>query len=167
MQVYVKEHAYIYFAVGTNYELTSSTFTASRTEKISANAHPHEKITGYMDAASVYTYDELKERHSEDFLSYFNRTVFDIGGVYDGRTTAELIASYKEGNEEKYLEEVYYQMGRYMMIASSRDGTLPPGLQAIWNAYLIAPWTAGYWYNVNQQMHYWPVFTANLGDLYK
>lgn len=159
--------AYIYFAVGTNYELTSSTFTASRADKVSANAHPHDKVTGYMTDASVYSYDELKARHRADVLSYFNRNVFDIGGVDDGRTTSELITSYKAGTQEKYLEELYYQMGRYMMIASSREGTLPPGLQGIWNAYLIAPWTAGFWYNVNQQMNYWPIFTTNLGDLYK
>lgn len=159
--------AYIYFAVGTNYVLDSKAFTAYKANKLKGNAHPHEKISGWMTTAGTYTYDQLKSRHQEDVKSFFNRNVFDLGGADDERTTAALISSCKNGTREPYLEELYYQMGRYMMIASSREGTLPPGLQATWNAYEVAPWTAGYWYNVNQQMNYWPIFSTNLGDLYK
>lgn len=159
--------AYVIFAVGTNYVLQSSTFTNSRTEKLDKSVYPHEKVSGYIESASAKTYDELLSTHKTDFEGYFNRAVFDIGGTFDGRTTDVLIESSRGGVQEKYLEELIFQMGRYMMICSSREGTLPPGLQGIWNAYRSAPWTAGYWYNVNQQMNYWPIFTTNLGELYK
>ena len=161
--------AYVIFAVGTNYELTSDVFLNSidRKQRLAGNAHPHEKVSGYILNASEKSYEELLNAHKADHKYYFDKARIDLGGADDGRDTDALIDSYQAGNDEKYLEELYFQMGRYMMIASSREGTLPPGLQAIWNAYEIAPWTAGYWYNVNQQMNYWPVFCANLGELYK
>ena len=161
------QEAYVIFAVGTNYEMTEQVFTDSVENKLKDNPHPHEKVTGYLTDAAAKDYATLLSTHTADWEKYFNSAVFDIGGVDDGRTTPELIDSYQAGTEEKYLEELYFQMGRYMMIASSREGTLPPGLQAIWNAYDIAPWSAGYWYNVNQQMNYWPIFSTNLGELYK
>lgn len=159
--------AYILFAVGTNYALTEQVFIDPIEDKLKNNPHPHEKVTQYLDEAAAKSYETLLANHTADWQEHFDRVVLDLGGIEDGRTTPELIDSYQAGNEEKYLEELYFQMGRYMMIASSREGTLPPGLQAIWNAYDIAPWTAGYWYNVNQQMNYWPIFSANMGDLYK
>ncbi len=162
------DSAYVIIALGTNYVMESSTFTAPDREKLDPTVFPHEKVTGYINAAATKTYEELLSAHKADFESYFNRVVFDLGGVEDGRTTADLIVSYRSGVQEKYLEELTFQMGRYMLISSSRKGNLPAGLQSIWNAYGSpdTPWSGGFWYNVNQQMNYWPAFTTNLNEMY-
>ncbi len=159
---------YIVYAVGTNHILEPKTFEyIDSTKRLEGNPHPHDKVTKYLEDASKQDYDTLKSRHLADYKEFFDRNVFDIGGVEDNRTTAELIKSHKEGNEEKYLEEVYYQFGRYMLIATSRKGCLPANLQGMWNAYDVPPWTNGFWYNVNQQMNYWPAFVTNLEEMYE
>lgn len=159
--------AYVYFTVGTNYVLNSKVFIVPRLEKLAGNPHPHEKLLEIMENASKRSYDNLKNEHISDHTGYFSNFELDLGGVDDGRDTPVLIASCRDGNFEPYLEELFFQMGRYMMIATSRDGTLPSGVQGKWNAYKIPPWTCGYWYNINQQMNYWFVFSLGLGDLYK
>ncbi len=159
---------YIIMAVGTNYIMNEQAFSsAAVADRLAGNPHPHERLSAYINAASSYTYDELLSRHKADYQEYFNRNVFDIGGVEDDRATSELIASYKAGTHEKYLEELYYQFGRYMLIAASRKGNLPTNLQGMWNAYDVPPWSNGFWYNVNQQMNYWPTFVTNLAEMYE
>jgi hypothetical protein len=65
------------------------------------------------------------------------------------------------------LEELYFQYGRYLLISSSRKGTLPGNLQGLWNQYESSPWSAGYWHNINIQMNYWPAFTTNLAEMFE
>ncbi len=158
--------AYIYFTVGTNYIMDSRAFIAPRLEKLAGNPHPHEKLLEIMENASKRSYDDLKTEHISDHSEYFSNCELDIGGDDDTRDTPTLIQSYRDGSFEPYLEELFFQMGRYMMIATSREGTLPSGVQGKWNAYKIVPWTCGYWYNINQQMNYWFVFSLGLGKLY-
>jgi len=160
------DRVYIYFTVGTNYELCSRTFTAERLEKLVGNPHPRAKVVEIMENASKKTYAKLRKEHISDYHRYFSSFSLDLGGKYDDRTTPELIESYRSGKKEPYLEELFVQMGRYMMISTSRDGTLPSSMQGKWNAYKIPPWTCGYWYNINQQMNYWFVFSLGLGELY-
>lgn len=62
---------------------------------------------------------------------------------------------------------MYLQYGRYLLIASSRKGSLPDHLQGGWSQYEYAPWSGGYWYNINVQMNYWPVFSTNLAELFE
>lgn len=95
-----------------------------------------------------------------------NRVEFDIGGRYDGRTTDELLSSYKEGNDEPYLEEVYYQYGRYLLVSSSRRGTPPASLQGVWTVHDKSPWGSGFWHNINVQMNYWHAFSANIAETF-
>ena len=159
--------ATVLFTLGTNYRLEEKTFLLGREEKLSGNPLPHEELMLRMQKARELCYEELLSRHIADHSQYFSRVSLDLGKEDDGRTTPELIASCRAENEESYLEELYFQMGRYMSIATSREGTLPPGLQGKWNAYVIPPWTAGYWYNVNQQMNYWGIFSTNLAELYE
>ena len=62
---------------------------------------------------------------------------------------------------------MYLQYGRYLLIASSRKGSLPAHLQGGWSQYEYAPWSGGYWHNINVQMNYWPVFSTNLAELFE
>ena len=154
------------FSVGTNYRMDSHTFTAPDPEKLIGAPDPHDEVTACLDAAAALDYETLLARHIADHSALFDRASVDLGGLPDDRTTAALIRSVRAGQDEPYLCELAYQMGRYMTIASSRDGATPSHLQAIWNAYTIAPWTCGLWYNVNEQMNYWPTFSSNLTELF-
>lgn len=159
--------AVVYFSCATNYVMDKKAFEADVKEKTKNNPLPHETVRNAVDSAYTKGYDALKSEHIKDYGKYFSRAKLDLGGKNDSRTTGELIKSYKSGNSEPYLEELYFQMGRYMLIACSRENTLPAGLSGIWNAYEYAPWTGGFWYNINQQMNYWPAFCANLAEMYK
>lgn len=95
-----------------------------------------------------------------------NRAEFDLGGKDDGRATDELLQSYREGNAEPYLEEIYYQYGRYLLISSSRKGTPPASLQGVWTVHDKSPWGSGFWHNINIQMNYWHAFSANIAEAF-
>ena len=81
--------------------------------------------------------------------------------------TDELLADYAAGTPSRYLEALYFQFGRYLLIASSRPGTLPANLQGVWNYHDRSPWGAGYWHNINVQMNYWPAFITNLAETFE
>ena len=65
------------------------------------------------------------------------------------------------------MEELMFQFGRYLLIASSREKTLPANLQGVWSQYHTTPWTGGYWHNINVQMNYWGVMNANLAECFE
>lgn len=163
------DSAVIMIALDTNYELESDVFTKSAKEKLADKPHPHEKITERLDAAVQKGYDSIKSDHITDYKTYFDRMELDLGGTFnDTYPTDELVSKYKDGSiNRRYLEELYFQYGRYLLIASSRKGALPAHLQGAWNAYDSSPWTAGYWHNINVQMNYWPVFTTNLAEMFE
>ena len=80
--------------------------------------------------------------------------------------TDKLRAQYGSGNAaaDRQLEQLYFQYGRYLLIASSRAGSLPANLQGVWNDKATPPWNADYHVNINLQMNYWPAEVANLAE---
>lgn len=159
--------AVIFVAVGTNYRLTPEVFSRQAPEKLQGYPHPHEMVSAAMAAAIKKGYDAVKESHLADFTGYFDRVELDLGGTQPTVSMDTLKEQYRQGDKNPYLVELLYQMGRYAMLCSSREGCLPPNLQGIWNVFEIPPWTAGYWYNINIQMSYWPVFTSNLPEMFR
>jgi alpha-L-fucosidase 2 len=69
--------------------------------------------------------------------------------------------------KDQDLIALYFQYGRYLLIGSSRPGTLPANLQGIWNDRISAPWNADYHININMQMNYWPAEVTNLSELHE
>ena len=164
--------AYIVVTIGTDYELTSETFLNSTTSKPTFTTtldYAMNKVEGYMDAASAYSYDELKARHLADYTEIFGRVTLDIDCKESdfALTTDELLTQYKNGSGSSYLETLYFQYGRYLLIASSRSGALPANLQGAWNRYNHSPWSSGYWHNINVQMNYWPAFSTNIAETFE
>lgn len=159
----------IYFTCATNYRLESRVFLEpDPKKKLAPYPMPHETVEKTLADAMAQGYDALKERHLADYHALFNRASIDLGGVFQPDVeTNQLIEDLRKGIPSRYLEELYFQFGRYLLICSSRKGTLPANLQGIWNVYDVSPWTAGYWHNINVQMNYWPVFTTNLAPLFE
>ena len=154
-------------AVGTNYKMERRVFLeGDPKKKLAPYPHPHEKVTAILENAKKYSFDELLKRHTEDYISLISRAEIDLGGKIPSVPTDVLVHNYKDGKKDRYLEELYFTYGRYLLIASSRPGTYPANLQGTWNRYKSAPWSSGYWHNINVQMNYWPAFNTNLNELF-
>ncbi|MCA8963497.1 MAG: glycoside hydrolase family 95 protein [Planctomycetes bacterium] len=111
------------------------------------------------------TFEQLRERHLADHRAMFDRVALDLGG-HDRRAlpTDERLQRVRKGESDPNLLATYFQFGRYLLMGSSRPGTLPANLQGIWNEHIDAPWNADYHININLQMNYWPAEVCNLGD---
>jgi len=118
-----------------------------------------------LDAATTKTFSELLERHQKDHRELFRRVTLDLGG-HEARAlpTDERLNTVKGGGLDPDLVALYFQYGRYLLIASSREGTMPANLQGIWNEHINAPWNADYHININCQMNYWPAEVTNLAE---
>ena len=161
------DSAVIVAAIGTNYRLESRVFTEhDPKKKLAPYPHPHERVCRLLDEACARGYDALLERHKADYRSLMGRVTFEISAAGYELPTDELLARYAAGEKLGYLEMVYFQFGRHLLISSSRPGTLPANLQGVWNCYDQSPWGAGYWHNINVQMNYWPSFPANLAETF-
>ena len=130
-----------------------------------------------LNAAVQKGYNALLKEHLDDYQKLFGRVDFqltDAAGVpipIPTRQTSDLVSrsngnSYNNAssNEKRYIEMLYFQFGRYLMISSSREGSLPANLQGVWGYSLNMPWNADYHTNVNLEMNYWPVQTTNLAE---
>ena len=155
-------YADIYVVFDTSYKLCPEAFSTHK----AVGENPTEKVVARLENALKLGYKKLLERHVADFSSLMNRAELDLGGKDDGRATDELLQSYREGNAEPYLEEIYYQYGRYLLISSSRKGTPPASLQGVWTVHDKSPWGSGFWHNINIQMNYWHAFSANIAEAF-
>lgn len=157
----------ILVVAGTNYELSPEVFLNSNRIKLDPKKSPHERISRIMEAAVSLGSDELKERHLADYKNLFDRVVVNLNSRVSELPTHELLEGYQGDAKDTWLEELMFQYGRYLLIASSREQTLPSGLQGAWSAYEITPWTGGYWHNINVQMNYWGAFAVNLAETFE
>ncbi|MDO3381745.1 glycosyl hydrolase family 95 catalytic domain-containing protein [Gilvimarinus algae] len=119
-----------------------------------------------VQAAKARQVERLRERHLADYQTLMGRVELDIGQRTYDLPTAELLARYGSGNTtlDRTLEALYFQYGRYLLIASSRAGSLPANLQGVWNHSNTPPWNADYHVNINLQMNYWPALVTNLAE---
>ncbi len=114
-----------------------------------------------------YDWDKLSARHEKDFRSLMERADITLGctmyGI-DKMPFSTRLNRLKNGAQDPGLLETYFQFGRYLLISSSRPGTLPANLQGVWNDYINAPWNSDYHTNINLQMNYWPSEVTNLSE---
>ena len=76
----------------------------------------------------------------------------------------ERIARVKQGKDDPELAALYFQFGRYLLMGSSRPGTMAANLQGIWNDSMAPPWDSKYTTNINVEMNYWPAEVGNLPE---
>ena len=62
---------------------------------------------------------------------------------------------------------LYFQYGRFLLIASSRAGGQPANLQGVWNEELNPPWESKWTLNINAEMNYWPAEVCNLSECHE
>ena len=120
------------------------------------------------DAVAQRGWDAVYADHVADHQKYFNRVTLEIDGVQNNLPTNELITAYNaaSGTRNHMLEQLYYNYGRYLSIASSRGADSPANLQGIWNNTCTPPWHSDIHANINVQMNYWPVEAGNLSEMH-
>jgi len=132
--------------------------------------HPHTRITAQLEAAAKKSFDTLLSDHVRDYRTLFDRCALDLGTTDDAvrqMPTDKRLAAYKSGAKDPQLEELLFQYARYLMISSSRPGSMPANLQGLWNQTNKPPWRSDYHTDVNVQMNYWFVDAANLSECFE
>ncbi|NQT52405.1 glycoside hydrolase N-terminal domain-containing protein [bacterium] len=127
--------------------------------------NPASRNRRALATAAGRSWDELRDRHVHDHAQLFRRVDLDLAG--DSRTelpTDERLKAYKKDRQDRGLEALLFQYGRYLLIASSRPGGLPANLQGLWNNTNRPAWNCDYHLNINLQMNYWPVDSCNLSE---
>ncbi len=139
--------------------------------------HPVSQGAPYIELANNrawhtqnVSYADVRQRHIADYRQYFSRVALALSGKpqqCSSLPTDVLVKRYNSGNDEadRYLETLYFQYGRYLLISSSRTPGVPANLQGLWNPHLWAPWRGNYTININLEENYWPAFNCNLAEM--
>ena len=132
------------------------------------SADPERTCLEAIDAAATMEYDELRARHVESHRPLMRRVRLRLSDTPDREIEAlptdARLERVKAGTEDPGLIELHFQFGRYLLLGSSRPGTLPANLQGIWNESYQPAWDSKFTININLQMNYWPAEVANLSE---
>ncbi len=141
----------------TNYVLEYPNYKGRDYKNISASN---------LEKGKNYSYKNLLKTHKEDHQKYFNRVNIKLTSQLDTVPTDARIQKFKESKSDLHLVELLFQYGRYLLISSSRPGTLPANLQGIWANKIQTPWNGDYHTDVNLQMNYWMAGATNIEEMH-
>ncbi|MDQ7012454.1 MAG: glycoside hydrolase N-terminal domain-containing protein [Planctomycetota bacterium] len=133
---------------------------------------PFSPLEDDLGAACTETLEATGDRVAKSLFSrligdhgrIFKRVELDIGVDRRELPTDQRLALVRAGRADPALDALYFHYGRYLMIASSREGDMPGNLQGLWNEHMEAPWNSDYHTNINLQMNYWPAEVTNLAE---
>jgi alpha-L-fucosidase 2 len=130
------------------------------------HADPKSKCLSRLEQVRGQAYSELKSRHIEEFRGHFSRLALELGPPEStSLSTTERLEIMQKGDfKDNSLFALYFQYGRYLLLSSSRPGTLPANLQGIWNDDFDPIWGSKYTININTEMNYWPAEVCNLSE---
>ena len=112
-------------------------------------------------------YSTLRKEHVNAYRSLFDRVDLDLGrSARDEMPINERLHAFQEDQNDPSLGALYFQFGRYLLISSTRTGSLPPNLQGLWCNTINTPWNGDYHLNINFQMNHWPAEVTNLSELH-
>jgi alpha-L-fucosidase 2 len=118
--------------------------------------------------ASAKSFTKLQQRHFRDFVALFRRVDLDLGSNAEAEKlpTDERLNNF-DGTNDPSLFALYFQFGRYLLMSSSRPGSMPANLQGIWDIEPHAAWNSDYHANINIQMNYWAAESCNLSECHE
>jgi alpha-L-fucosidase 2 len=176
------------------YVAAATAFVDWRTPPDESGVHA-ARCEEWLRAAEQTGYESLLERHLADHRAKMGRVSLRLSGGEaadvpedddpagpnvsgageeravvadpDGLPTDERLTAYQAGRADPALEALYFQYGRYLLLASSRPGTQPANLQGIWNPHVQPPWFCDYTININTEMNYWPAEVCNLSECHE
>ena len=152
------------------YIVNETSFNGFDKHPVSEGASYLNDVTNDIWHTENYSYEEFYNRHLADYKSYYDRVKIRLSPNPEAfrylKTTDTLLKEYTDqGGQSRYLEELYFQFGRYLLIASSRTQNVPANLQGLWTPHLWSPWRGNYTVNINLEENYWPTFVANLAEM--
>lgn len=120
-----------------------------------------------LKLVSEKSFEQLLQAHAKEYQQYFKRVSLDITPEeLPEIPTDERVINFKQTKSDSHLVELIFQYGRYLLISSSRPGTLPANLQGIWANKIQTPWNGDYHTDVNVEMNYWPAEVTNLSEMH-
>lgn len=129
---------------------------------------PEAVLRKRLDEACSQGYETVRREHVEDYRRLFGQVTLEVEGGDDRKTQElpadRLLACGKEKGFGSAFAPLYFQYGRYLLISSSRPGSLPANLQGIWNEEMEPAWDSKYTININTQMNYWPAENCGLSE---
>jgi len=130
---------------------------------------PSIEAKANLNKALQKSFSQLKATHIKDYQSLFKRVDLNLGVDLQKvkQPTDERLKLYAPSRDDYQLQALYYQFGRYLMIASSRPGSRPTNLQGIWNDQVQPPWGSNYTTNINTEMNYWLAENTNLSECHR
>ncbi len=140
-----------------------------------SDVNPHEIVENQVNVAAKKTYDKLLTAHLEDYQPLFNRVSLSLESPLDRSKlpTDKRLIAYTNANEQGAenggdpgLEALLFHYGRYLIISSSREGSLPANLQGVWNDSKTPAWESDYHTDINVQMNYWLTGSTNLPECF-
>jgi alpha-L-fucosidase 2 len=130
-------------------------------------ADPDAKCSKYLSDLGTKSFRRLKAEHIADYQKYFKRFAINFGPSGKEDLPTDVRIREVSDNMDNSLAALYVQYGRYLMLASSREGTYPANLQGIWNDKLEPAWDSKYTVNINTEMNYWPVEPLNIAECHE
>ncbi|WP_083811540.1 glycoside hydrolase family 95 protein [Asticcacaulis biprosthecium] len=126
---------------------------------------PHRQCRERIEAAQNRAWKGVLANHTQDYQRLFKTVDLQLGDDVSQPSAASRLLDARSGIGMPLMAEAYFNLGRYLFIASSRPGSLPPNLQGLWADGFTPPWSADYHININLQMNYWPAEVCGLGEL--
>jgi alpha-L-fucosidase 2 len=117
-----------------------------------------------MEQAANQSFAELLDTHAADYGELFGRVELDLGETEAAALPTDERIRRAAELDDPALAALFFQFGRYLLIASSRPGTQPANLQGIWNQELSPPWDSKWTVNINTEMNYWPAEVTGLSE---
>ena len=146
----------IYFAAATNF-----------VDYKDVSADEALRVKEYFSTLGNKKYEKVKEDAVNDYQTYFSRVQLNLEATATSYLPTDIRMDSLQNNPDPQMAALSYQFGRFLLIASSRPGTQPANLQGIWNKDQNPMWDAKYTTNINTQMNYWPVESANLSEMHE
>jgi len=147
----------VYLTIATNYELKYPDYTGEDPDLITKSI---------LEKVEVQDYEQLKKNHISDYRNLYDRVNLEIAGnpEVEAMPTNERFEHLKRGGSDPGYKVLAFNLGRYMIISSSRPNTLPANLQGLWNTFNVAPWAGNYQSNINIQEIYWSCGPLNMAE---
>lgn len=164
LQVKGADAVIFYVTADTDYRMNfNPDFTDPKTY---VGVNPDKTTDTWMRHAMHIGWSALLSNHHADYTKLFDRVKLSLNPreTDNQLPTPDRLKNYRNGKSDFGLEELYYQYGRYLLIASSRPGSMPANLQGIWHNNVDGPWHVDYHNNINIQMNYWPAGQTNLNE---
>jgi len=155
------------------YIVNETSFNGFDKHPVNEGAPYLENVANDIWHTQNFSFDEFYERHLADYKAIYDRVKIRLSEKSDYSESSEysdytdaLLKAYTDGGgQSRYLEELYFQFGRYLLISSSRTDNVPANLQGLWTPHLWSPWRGNYTVNINLEENYWPAFVANMAEM--